>query len=305
MYPYIKQGDNIIIVIENESHTISKTHINYDNIVKAIKANQWDSVKELVSPQEKIVNYSKGNITIQNGDFLWKGRPFHTTLSAKFIEMLNEEFDVEPMVKFMENVMQNPSKRSVDELYTFIERGNMPITPDGCFLAFKKINGDYTDCHSGSVLNKPANLLTPADQVKLNVPCGKNNEAMVTVENGVTVVSMERNLVDDDKDRTCSSGLHFCSIEYLSCFGGERTVIVKINPRDVVSIPSDYNNTKGRTARYEVIGELKVEANKAFTKPVQVNANDDEQDDLSFDYEGSVYDDDYDTDDDTPYDNYR
>jgi hypothetical protein len=42
-----------------------------------------------------------------------------------------------------------------------------------------------------------------------------------------------------------------------------------------VSIPSDYNNAKGRACRYEVVGEVgqnpddKVE----FTKPVQSNAN--------------------------------
>lgn len=32
-------------------------------------------------------------------------------------------------------------------------------------------------------------------------------------------------------------------------------MILKINPADVVAIPADYNNTKGRTCRYEVIGE--------------------------------------------------
>jgi len=59
----------------------------------------------------------------------------------------------------------------------------------------------------------------------------------------------------------------------LNHFGGERIVIVKINPADVVSIPSDYNDAKGRTCRYEVIGELGVEAEEAFTAPVQENAN--------------------------------
>ena len=88
------------------------------------------------------------------------------------------------------------------------------------------------------------------------------------------IVEMERNEVDDDKDRTCSTGLHFCSESYLNSFGGERTVIVKINPRDVVSIPSDYNDSKGRACRYEVIGELGVDPEEAFTAPVQENSND-------------------------------
>jgi hypothetical protein len=87
------------------------------------------------------------------------------------------------------------------------------------------------------------------------------------------VVEMERNAVDDNKDQTCSTGLHFCGMSYLSHFGGERTVIVKINPRDVVSIPSDYNDAKGRACRYEVIGELNVDPGKAFDRSVQSGAN--------------------------------
>jgi hypothetical protein len=52
-------------------------------------------------------------------------------------------------------------------------------------------------------------------------------------------------------------------------------VIVKINPRDVVSIPSDYNDAKGRACRYEVIGEVgnNPDDGVEFTRPVQTNAN--------------------------------
>jgi hypothetical protein len=61
----------------------------------------------------------------------------------------------------------------------------------------------------------------------------------------------------------------------LNHFGGDRIMIVKINPADVVSIPSDYNDTKGRACRYEVIGELNKEEapEDAFTAPVQANGN--------------------------------
>ena len=81
-------------------------------------------------------------------------------------------------------------------------------------------------------------------------------------------------MVDDNQNNTCSSGLHFCSQEYLSSFGdsSSRTMILKINPRDVVSIPTDYNNSKGRACRYEVIGELGVNPEEAFTAPVQETA---------------------------------
>lgn len=245
-YPFILQGDNVVIVIDGEPHTINKTHITYQQVVDAIKAKEWDVVKELINPVKVVVNYSKGNIEITDGELFWKGQPFHNALATRMVQMLTDGFDIDPMVNFMNNLMLNPSKRAVDELYGFLEKNSLPITPDGCFLAYKRVRGDYTDCHSGTMDNS----------------VGK-------------VVEMERNMVDDNRDNTCSSGLHFCSHSYLASFSGERTVIVKINPADVVSIPSDYNNAKGRTCRYEVIGEVArdVEDNTEFTKPVQYNAN--------------------------------
>ena len=146
----------------------------------------------------------------------------------------------------MENLMNNPSYRAVNELYGFLEKNSLPITPDGCFLAYKKVRNDYMDIHSGTFNNSVG-----------------------------YICEMERNQVDDNQNNTCSSGLHFCSKEYLNHFGSgdSRTMIVKINPADVVSIPTDYNNSKGRTCRYTVIGELGVEAEDAFTAPVQEMAN--------------------------------
>jgi hypothetical protein len=72
---------------------------------------------------------------------------------------------------------------------------------------------------------------------------------------------MPRNLVDARRDNVCSQGLHFCSKDYLDSYGtsnrdADRCMLVKINPADVVSIPSDYNNAKGRVWTYEVVGEM-------------------------------------------------
>jgi hypothetical protein len=76
---------------------------------------------------------------------------------------------------------------------------------------------------------------------------------------------MARNAVDDRSEVTCSQGLHFCSQEYLKSFSGDQIVVLKINPADVVSIPVDYNNTKGRCAAYQVIDVLSQEDfNKAM-----------------------------------------
>ena len=242
-YPYLIQGSNIVVVIGNKSHTISKTHITYTKVLEAIKAGDWDSIPDIIEPKKVVLNYGAGNVSIQGETLYWKGKELNTGLSVRMIQMLQDGFPIEPMVNFMENLYSNPSHRAVTELYGFLEKCNLPITPDGHFLAYKKVRENYKDVHSG------------------------------TMDNSVgQVVEMERHEVNDNKDQTCSTGLHFCSQSYLTSFGGERTVIVKINPRDVVSIPSDYNDAKGRACRYEVIGELNVDPADAFTKPVHTTA---------------------------------
>lgn len=245
-YPYIIQGDNVTLVIDGVPHTINRTHLSYQKVVEAIKNNAWANVKELINPAKTFIAYSRGKLSIVDAELYWQGKPFHNSLTDRMINMLNEGFDITPMVNFMENLMQNPSKQAVNELYGFLEKNNLPITPDGHFLAYKRVRADYKDVHSGTMDNSVGKF-----------------------------VEMERNLVDDNRNNTCSTGLHFCSHEYLKSFGGDRTVIVKINPKDVVSIPSDYNDSKGRTCRYEVIGEVDKDPKNEveFTKPVQANAN--------------------------------
>jgi hypothetical protein len=249
-YPFIMQGNSITVVIGSKPHTISKSHITFQKVLDAIKAQDWNLVKDIIEPVKVVLNYGKGNVSVQGEELFWKGKPMHNALTTRMIAMLQDGFPVEPLVNFMENLMTNPSKRAVTELYGFLEKNSLPITPDGCFLAYKKVRNDFLDIHSGTMDNS----------------VGK-------------IVEMERNEVDDNKDQTCSTGLHFCSQDYLPHFGNgydSRVIILKINPADVVSIPSDYNNAKGRACRYEVVGEIGNDGDKidnAFNKPVQSNAS--------------------------------
>jgi hypothetical protein len=246
MFPYLIQGSNVVVVIDNTPHTISKTHITYQKVVDAIKASDWETVRDTINPKKVVLNYGAGNIEVQGEKLFWKGTEMHGAIVNRMVEMLQSGFPIEPLANFMQNMMENPSFRAVNELYGFLEKNRLPITGDGHFLAYKKVRDDYKDCHTGTMDNSVGKF-----------------------------VEMERNQVNDDKNQTCSAGLHFCSESYLAHFGGERTVIVKINPRDVVSIPTDYDNAKGRACRYEVIGEVGVMPSdeEEFTAPVQENAN--------------------------------
>jgi hypothetical protein len=251
MFPYIYDPTNhsLTVIIDNEQFTLNReTHPNFDKVIDAIRSNDSERARQLIDITAAVSYYAKGFLEVKNGDVYWDDKPFHNSLTDRLMEMLRQEIPVEPLVEFLHNLKKNPSKRAVDELYDFLECNSLPITPDGCFLAYKKVRNDYKDIHSGTMDNS----------------VGK-------------VVEMTRNEVDEDKNRTCSSGLHFCSLAYLPYFGnshGDRVVIVKINPRDVVSIPADYDNAKGRCCRYEVVGEHKAEKGKdrdtteAFNSPV-------------------------------------
>lgn len=268
--PYLIQGKNIILVIDNKSHTISKdTHLSYPKIVEAIKNQDWDAVKDLVEPKKAIIDFGKGYVSIKGNTVYWKGIEFHNSLASKMIEMYQDGFPIDPLIRFMENLMDNPSSRAIKELYGFLEKGKLPITPDGHFLAYKKVGADFMDVHSRTVLNKPAYMLSPLELEEMPMTGGKLKEVTVDVEDGVTVVSMPRNMVNDDRDQTCSEGLHFCSQEYLGHFGGSEVVILKINPKDVVSIPSDYNDTKGRCSSYQIVGVVNGPVAEAFSSVVE------------------------------------
>ena len=238
MASYIRTSDHLTVVFDSgETVTVYPSNPQFSQIVVALKAKDYVRVRELSTPAvviqkklDRVARRGRGQAELRDGIVYYNGESIHNTLTERLIQMANEGFDVEPMIRFLENLQQNPSFRAVTELYGFLEKGNLPITEDGFFLAYKRVRNDFTDCHTGKMSN--------------------------AID---TVVEMARNKVNEDPKETCSIGLHFCSRDYLPNFGtdtGNRTVILKINPADVVAIPVDYNSTKGRCCRYEVIGEL-------------------------------------------------
>lgn len=243
-YSYLVKTDSVVIINHEigKSTTASRTtHANFDQILDAVKAKDYTTAEILMDKKMLVINFLEKNVsngkevlTLRNGEVYQTvdgvETVVHNAITRRIVTMAEEGFDVEPMLLFLGNLGDNPSKTAIEELYGFMDVNDLPVTEEGCFLAYKKVRRDWKDHHSGTILNKPG-----------------------------MVVKMKRGDVDDNRDRTCSSGLHFCSKEYLPHFGGDdrtsRVVIVKINPRDVVSIPSDYNNAKGRCCMYEVVAE--------------------------------------------------
>lgn len=225
---FIISGDNVTVVIDNKVFNVDPSHTNYTKIVEALKQRDYTTVSDLIDLEKAVRDYSNGAVEVKHGVVYYNGRVMDNSLTERMLRMLKEGFDVGPLCRFMERLMKNPSGRAVKELYRFLESNSLPLSDDGYFLAYKNVREDFKDKHSG------------------------------TFDNSVgSVCEMPRNEVMDDPNQTCSAGLHFCSIEYLKGFWGTsgHTMIVKIDPADVVSIPVDYNNSKGRCCKYTVIAE--------------------------------------------------
>lgn len=206
----VKQGDLAAVLQLDIKHVINSFGVDTDQSGVSIK-----------------VENGVGSVVVHGSEY-----PLENALVDRIIKMNEQGVSAKPLGNFVANLYSNPSSTAVKELYGFIEACSLPITADGCFIAYKIVKSDYMDIYSGKM----------------------NNSVGVTL-------SMPRHQVDDNRNNTCSAGLHFCSKEYLNHYGSssrynDRCVLVKINPADVVSIPSDYNNAKGRTWKYEVVGEM-------------------------------------------------
>lgn len=210
-----------------------ETHPLFEKVKEAIRARADLSVIEgmmdVVGNMQKALA-TVGNVTVTREGVAYKGKIVRSVIADRILAFMAEGAPVEPLMAFLDKLLQNPRKSAVDSLFDFIEANNIPLYEDGDLLVYKRVRGDYKDIHSG------------------------------TFDNSVgTKVAIEPWEVDEDRDNTCSNGLHVCARQYLPSFGagsGNRVVICKVSPASVVAVPRDYNNSKMRVFAYDVVGEL-------------------------------------------------
>jgi len=267
--PFMFVDGNLTLVLGNKTHQVLKDHVNYKMIMEVLPTATEEELLQLVDVQTAVQVYSSGRVTVENDTVKCDGEVVHGTIAKRILEFMGNGLPFEPLVKFLENVSENPSYQSQVELYDFLEHKNLPITDDGCFLAYKAVRKDFKDKFRGVFDNSVGQ-----------------------------VCEMPRSKVDDNRSVGCSAGLHVGALDYVASYGSpeaeDNIIIVKINPRDAVSVPTDSSHQKLRTCRYEVVGLYEGE----LKRPVYHASLDDGYES----YED--YDDDYDDEDydDTEYD---
>lgn len=221
-------------------------------IIAALRAKQLDS---LTSPIPALVDLEE---SLKGSPFLIKdGMVFIDQLEApayiseKIMAYKDEGLPYESIVAFYRNVIKNPSQSSRDELFLFLENNGHSLTEEGYFLAYKKVRTDFYSIHGYSE-GSPRNVL--------NAPG--------------TWVECPRESVDQNRNNTCSTGLHVANYDYANNSYGSRSDLlleVIVDPKDVVTVPPDYNNKKMRTCRYYVVGPCDKQFNETIYNKHKIN----------------------------------
>lgn len=242
---YSYSPDSVTVVLNGEIYVITSSEGSYERLVEELKAPTHDleAIEALVDKTKAVEKFSNGQVTVEGGVVFYQGQEINNSLTDKMLSMMDEGFDITPWATFLENLEQNPSFRSRQCLFNFLEKFQAPFTEDGCFIAFKRVRKDFKDIYTG------------------------------TMDNSVgTVVKMDRRDVNEDPNATCSAGLHVAADSYLSHYASadrNKTIMLKVNPRDVVAVPHDYNHAKMRVCEYEVIADITpTQMDELKTKPV-------------------------------------
>jgi len=224
-------SQNVVVNYDGETHIVSRSDALADRLIKAVKEGKLEEIPTLVSTAKRIETFSDGNFLVKNGRVEINGVAAPQVLSDKIIRFSNDGLPFQPLLKFAANLQANPSFRAVNELFSFLEKNDHPITEAGNFIAYKRVRGNFKDIHSGTMDNS----------------VGKTLE-------------IPRNQVDEDATRTCSYGLHVANWDYahtqFASSDSQTDVMleVEVNPADVVAVPVDYSNAKMRVCKYVVLG---------------------------------------------------
>jgi transcriptional regulator with XRE-family HTH domain len=230
---YVLQPENLAVAVTDPQtqmpswKTMHSSHASFKSIVRALKNEDWSRALRLFDKSQLIADKGQGKVQVKKDGVFYNGTLLNNSLTDRILNLIKEGKSVSHMLKFMDRLYLNPSQVAIGELFDWLSGCKLPITDDGRFVAYKRVRSDYKDVYSGTI----------------DYSVGQ-------------IVFMKRSDVCDNRHNTCAEGLHFCSIAYLPNYPGDRIMQVLVDPADVVSIPSDYEYTKGRTWQLEVAKEI-------------------------------------------------
>ena len=174
-------------------------------------------------------------MAVRHGKVYYGGVRIEGGLADTIAEYVMEgNADWEPLALFLDKVMRNPNQHSREQLYEWLKHLSFQINEEGDIIGYKGVNLDYKSSTAG-----------------VGIVNGERVNGRLDNSIG-NIVSMPRKMVAHNPSVACSVGLHVGTYSYARNFGS-KVIRVVVDPRDVVSVPTDCNGQKLRVCRYKVL----------------------------------------------------
>ena len=246
MLTHIKDAKNHwTVVIDNTAHQFNHMHPEYEGLAECVKVGDSEAFLQLLETGTVIENWSEGNFRFEDGSLFYEDEQVAHQPTKRIIDMIKNGWDHKPMLAYLDRLYQNVSNRAVMESYDWCSHKGLPITPDGYLVGYKGV-AMYGGENATDKMGRP---LTEGDLVdKWTGNSFRNNVA--------DECNMNRRGVSDNCEQGCAAGLHVGTYEYASNWAGSggKVVLVKFDPANIVSVPTDCEFSKMRVSGYIVIG---------------------------------------------------
>lgn len=236
---------NLTAFIDGQMYSATDSHPNFERIERMCREGDHGVVALFDisnTAQERFRRLSE-RVSISNGIIYFDGEPVDNSLTQQVVRFINEgREDFGPLILFFEKVQTNPNPHSREQLYRWLADRDFTINPDGNILAYKGVDVRNVDGNSEyfSISHGTAIVNGEVHNGAIPNPIG-------------AIVEMPRSDVQHNPAVGCHTGLHAGTWNYASNFAQGAVLTVEINPRDVVSVPTDCEDQKMRVCRYTVV----------------------------------------------------
>ncbi|WP_292976279.1 hypothetical protein [Mycobacterium sp.] len=242
---------SIIVTEGAASVLIGAADPTYEPVRRYLIDDQGDDiavVRELVATYRQTVKAAAADaVSVVDGDSteaeryrIKHGDPVEEVVLAAAIRLTSSTADLAPLGAFLRRLERNPSPASRSQLFGWLKAGGFTLTTDGHIVGYKSVRADGFSAHAG---REPVN-------VRAQDGTSQTITGHVPYPVGATV-SMDRDLVDDNRNSACSVGLHVGTFGYAERFS-EQMLVVLVDPADVVSVPTHADAEKMRVCRLYV-----------------------------------------------------
>lgn len=249
---------NLTAFINGQMYSATSGHGQFDRIQEMCQAGD-ESVVDLFdisnAVQERFRRLSE-RVTISNGTIYLDGEAVNNALTEQVVRFINQGVDdFKPLVLFFEKVQNNPNPHSREQLYRWLQDKNFTINQDGNIVAYKGVKKVSAEHQYESIASGTAIVDGVTHTGTIPNPVG-------------AVVEMPRGDVQHDPSIGCHTGLHAANWDYAKSWSRGAVLTVEINPRDVVSVPTDCSDQKMRVCRYTVIEAVENELDTPYLQTV-------------------------------------